>query len=60
MMGARSSAGGAILGSSGNFRRWDLAGGSRSLREGPQAYLVSFSGPVFWMVISFIHMLQLL
>jgi hypothetical protein len=37
--------GGSVLGDSGYFGRWDLAGGNRSVRAGPWEYL--FLGP-FW------------
>jgi hypothetical protein len=35
MLNAYSVTGGAILEGSGNFRRWDIAGGSRSLGASP-------------------------
>jgi hypothetical protein len=34
MLGVWSPAGGAILGCSGNFKRWDIARKSRSLEAG--------------------------
>jgi hypothetical protein len=43
-------AGGAILGGSGNFRRWDLAGGSRSLEVGTWGYFAP--GPFLSLLLS--------
>jgi hypothetical protein len=45
-----SPASGTILGDSGHFRRWDLAGGSKSLEVGPLGYLV----PGFFLLLSFL------